>query len=357
MSKIKVLIVDDSAVIRQLVKDILESDPNIEVVGVAGDPIFAERKIASFRPDVITLDVEMPRMDGITFLEKLMRTNPIPVVMLSSHTDRHAAETLRALELGAVDFITKPKANIAEGIEALSEEIIAKVKAAARANIRKKGVTALDLEVEPSHSVDEIIQRKKVIGNKADDVVIVLGASTGGTVAINDFLALMPYNSPGIAIVQHMPEKFTKAYADRINNLVPLNVKEAENGDRVERGSALIAPGGKHMLLQRDNRGFYVEVKDGPPVNRHKPSVDVLFRSAAHSAGKKAIGIILTGMGSDGAQGMLELKEAGAYNIAQDEKSCVVFGMPKAAIEKGAVDSVVPINRMPGIIMQLDKAR
>jgi len=357
MSKIKVLIVDDSAVIRQLVKDILESDPNIEVVGVASDPVFAERKIASFRPDVITLDVEMPRMDGITFLEKLMCTNPIPVVMLSSHTDRHATETLRALELGAVDFITKPKANIAEGIEALSEEIMAKVKAAARANIRKKVVSALDLEVEPSHSVDKIIQRKKVIGNKANDVVIVLGASTGGTVAINDFLALMPYNSPGIAIVQHMPEKFTKAYADRINNLVPLNVKEAENGDRVERGSALIAPGGKHMLLQRDNCGFYVEVKDGPPINRHKPSVDVLFRSAAHSAGKKAIGIILTGMGSDGAQGMLELKEAGAYNIAQDEKSCVVFGMPKAAIEKGAVDSVVPINRMPGIIMQLDKAR
>lgn len=348
MAKIKVLIVDDSAVTRQVVKDILEGDPGIEVVGIAGDPFFAEPKIEKLKPDVITLDIEMPRMNGITFLDKLMKTNPVPVVMLSAHTDRHATETIRALELGAVDFITKPKVNIAQGIESLREEIITKIKAAAKANIRKKSDRPAVL---PKHSVDEVIKPDRATGPKPNDNVIVLGASTGGTVAINDLLQLMPVDSPGIVIVQHMPEKFTKAYADRINGLVDLTVKEAEDGDRVRRGLVLIAPGGKHMLLQRDGKGFYVQIKDGPPVNRHKPSVDVLFRSAANSAGKKAIGVILTGMGSDGARGMLELKEAGAFNIAQSKESCVVFGMPKAAIEMGAVDKTVPIELMPSLII------
>ncbi len=348
MAKIKVLIVDDSAVTRQIVKDILDNDPGIEVVGIASDPVFAEPKIEKLKPDVITLDIEMPRMNGITFLDKLMKTNPIPVVMLSAHTDHHAVETIKSLELGAVDFITKPKINIAQGIESLREEIITKIKAAAKANIRKKPNR---LVVLPKHSVDEVIKPDRVTGPKPNDNVIVLGASTGGTVAISDLLQLMPVDSPGIVIVQHMPEKFTKAYADRINDLVDLTVKEAEDGDRVGRGLVLIAPGGKHMLLQRDGKGFYVQIKDGPPVNRHKPSVDVLFRSAANSAGKKAIGVILTGMGSDGARGMLELKEAGAFNIAQSKESCVVFGMPKAAIEMGAVDKTVPIELMPSLII------
>lgn len=354
MSKIKVLIVDDSAVIRQIVKEILERDHEIEVIGVANDPYFAERKISRSKPDVVTLDVEMPGMDGITFLEKLMRTNPLPVVMFSSHTSHHAAATLRALEFGAVDFITKPKTNITEGIEALEEEIITKVKAAAKANIRKRPA---NLVARSKHSVDEVIQRRKVSKGRPTDNIVVLGASTGGTVAISNLLELLPQDSPGIVIVQHMPEKFTKAYADRINGIVDLDVKEAENGDRVERGSVLIAPGGKHMLLQRDINGFYVQVKDGPPVNRHIPSVDVLFRSAAHSAGNKAIGVMLTGMGSDGAQGMLELKEAGAFNIAQSEASCVVFGMPRAAIEKGAVDKVAGIEQMAHIIIQRDSVK
>ncbi|MCL6471579.1 MAG: chemotaxis response regulator protein-glutamate methylesterase [Firmicutes bacterium] len=359
MEKIKVLIVDDSAVIRQLVKEILESDPGIEVVGVASDPIFAEKKLEKLKPDVITLDVEMPRMDGISFLKKLMKTNPVPVVMVSAHTDHHAAETIRALELGAVDFITKPKMNIAEGIEALREEIVTKVKAAARAKIRNKNTARpsdgeIHLAVSPAYSVDEVVSKGRIRAAEPKDKmdsVIVLGASTGGTVAISDLLQLMPVDSPGIVIVQHMPEKFTKAYADRINGIVDLTVKEAEDGDRVKMGLVLIAPGGKHMLLQRDKKGFYVQIKDGPPVNRHKPSVDVLFRSAANSVGKRAIGIILTGMGADGAKGMLELKEAGAFNIAQDEDSCVVFGMPKAAIEIGAVDKVAPIETMPALIL------
>ncbi|MHB8841870.1 MAG: chemotaxis-specific protein-glutamate methyltransferase CheB, partial [Candidatus Aquicultor sp.] len=291
MANIRVLVVDDSAVIRQLVKEILERDREIEAVEVASDPVFAERKILKFKPDVITLDVEMPGMDGITFLEKIMQTHPVPVVMLSSHTDRNASETLRALELGAVDFITKPKTNISENIETIEEEILTKVKGAVRANVRTKPTK---LAAPPRYSVDEVIKRQTTHGGNAAENIIVLGASTGGTVAISDLLGFMPADSPGIVIVQHMPPYFTKAYAERINGLIDLDVREAENGDRVERGTVLIAPGGKHMLLQRDGRGFYVDVKDGPPVNRHKPSVDVLFRSAAHSAGAKAIGVILT---------------------------------------------------------------
>ncbi|MBS3910191.1 MAG: chemotaxis response regulator protein-glutamate methylesterase [Actinobacteria bacterium] len=352
MSKIKVLVVDDSAVIRQLVKEILERDPAIEVVAVASDAYFAERKLKVHAPDVITLDVEMPGMDGISFLEKIMHSNPTPVVMLSSYTDRRAAETFKALEFGAVDFVTKPKANIGEGIEALAEELIAKVKAASKANIRK---TQPKLVAAPAHSVDEVVARKRFTGSKHGDGVIVLGASTGGTVAISDLLVLLPKDSPGIVIVQHMPEQFTKAYADRINGLVDLDVREAKNGDRVRRGAVLIAPGGRHMLLQKDIQGYYVQIKDGPPVNRHKPSVDVLFRSAANSAGHEAIGIILTGMGNDGAKGMRELKDAGAFNIAQSKETCVVFGMPRVAIELGGVDKIASIEEIPRLLAGRDR--
>lgn len=352
MSKIKVLVVDDSAVIRQLVKEILESDSEIEVVAVASDAHFAERKIQVHAPDVITLDVEMPGMDGITFLEKIMQTNPIPVVMLSSYTDSHASETFKALELGAVDFVKKPKISSSEAIEVLAEELIAKVKAASKANIRKKESKPVLVSARP---VDKELERKHTAPSRIGESIIVLGASTGGTVAISDFLALLPKDSPGIAIVQHMPEQFTKAYADRINGLVKLDVSEARNGDRVRRGIVLIAPGGKHMLLQKDYQGYYVQVKDGPPVNRHKPSVDVLFRSAASSAGHEAIGIILTGMGSDGAKGMRELKDAGAFNIAQSKETCVVFGMPRVAIELGGVDKIASIEQIPYLLAQRNR--
>lgn len=352
MSMIKVLVVDDSAVIRQLVKEILERDPEIEVVAVASDAYFAQRKLDLHDPDVITLDIEMPGMDGISFLEKVMHSKPTPVVMLSSYTDRHATETFKALELGAVDFVTKPKTNIGEGIEALAQELILKVKAAAKANIRK---THPKLHTALEQGADEVSTPKSSAGTKAGNRVIVLGASTGGTVAISDLLSLLPKDSPGIAIVQHMPEQFTGAYADRINGLVALDVSEAQNGDRLRRGAVLIAPGGKHMLLQKDYRGYYVQVKDGPPVNRHKPSVDVLFRSAASSAGHEAIGIILTGMGSDGAKGMRELKDAGAFNIAQSKETCVVFGMPKVAIELGGVDKIAAIEQIPHLLAQQDR--
>jgi two-component system chemotaxis response regulator CheB len=355
--RIKVLIVDDSALVRQFVKEILEEDDEIEVVGIAIDAAFAAKKIKALKPDVITLDIEMPGMDGLSFLEKLMKELPTPVVMLSSLTEKHAAATIKALELGAVDFITKPKSGIADGLEALREEITAKVKTAAKVRIKARHVNPSTLHVPPAHSVDEIPIFASRNSGDSTDTVIAIGASTGGTIAISDLLKLMPVGSPGIVIVQHMPEHFTKAYAERIDKLIDLDVREAENGDRVKRGSVLIARGGRHMLLQQDNNGYYVQIKDGPPVNRHIPSVEVLFRSTARTAGSNAIGVMLTGMGGDGAHGMREMRDEGAFNIAQSEESCVVFGMPRVAIEMGGVDKVVPINEMPTLIMNHDAVK
>ncbi|MDP4207893.1 MAG: chemotaxis response regulator protein-glutamate methylesterase [Bacteroidota bacterium] len=347
-TKIKVLIVDDSAVVRQTLQSILSSDPEIEVMGTASDPFFAAKKIAQEVPDVITLDVEMPRMDGLTFLKKIMSQHPIPVIIISSLTTKGSQTALRALEYGAVEVVAKPQVNTQKFIEESHIYLCDVVKAAAMAKVRRKIVTQ-DFPVEPKYSADAILPKYassdlKMSGSFAP--VIALGASTGGTEALRVFLQSMPKDSPGIIIVQHMPEKFTKSFADRLNELCDIFVKEAENGDAVVNGQALIAPGNHHMLLKRSGSKYYVEIKDGPLVNRHRPSVDVLFRSTARYAGRNAIGIIMTGMGDDGARGLLEMKEAGAQTIAQDEKSCIVFGMPNEAIKLGAADKILSLEQI-----------
>lgn len=355
-SKIKVLIIDDSAMTRQILAELLSHDPDIEVVGAAADPIIAQEKIVRLKPDVITLDVEMPRMDGLIFLEKLMSTNPMPVLMVSSLTEKGCETALRALALGAVDIVTKPRIDIKEKLPEIVEEITQKIKAAARAGIRPNAL--LTLNPPPKNSMDVILKKWNAIPDAAEnamprttDQVIVIGASTGGTEALAEVLSSMPADSPGIVVVQHMPEKFTTAFAARLNSICRITVTEAKDGDRVLAGNALIAPGNFHILLKRSGARYFVEVNDGPSVNRHRPSVDVLFRSVAKYAGSNAIGIIMTGMGDDGARGMKEMKEAGAFNIAQDEESCVVFGMPKEAIAFGGVDRVVGLRHIKDTIL------
>lgn len=353
--KIKVLIVDDSAVVRQTLTDILQGDPEIEVMGVAADPYFAATKIAHEIPDVITLDIEMPRMDGLTFLRKIMTQHPIPVVIISSLTEQGTETGIRALEYGAVEIITKPKMGTKEFIEESKMRLRDAIKAAAQAKLKRKkpiSVTA-PLDVKPKLSADAVLAKSPADQSmiKTTEKVISVGASTGGTEALREFLEAMPADSPGIVIVQHMPEKFTRSFADRLNQICKISVKEAENNDTVIRGRALIAPGNYHMLLKRSGARYYVEINDGPLVNRHRPAVDVLFRSTARYAGKNAIGVIMTGMGDDGARGLLEMKEAGALTVAQDEKSCVVFGMPKEAIKLGAADHVMPLDKIAGFVL------
>ena len=349
MSKIKVLVVDDSALVRQTLVSILETDPEIEIMGVASDPFVAVERMRESKPDVITLDIEMPRMDGLTFLKKLMSQHPIPVVVISTLTEKGTDTALLALEYGAVEVIAKPKVNTRTLLEESTIELCNKVKAAAQATIRKK-VSSLGNNrsvdgVEPKLSADAILSKARVSSMvQTTESVIAIGASTGGTEALREVLVEFPADSPGIVVVQHMPEMFTKQFAKRLDDLCQLTVKEAENGDKVLRGQVLIAPGGKHMLVKRSGAIYYVEIIDGPLVNRHRPSVDVLFRSVARYAGKNAVAAILTGMGDDGARGMLEMKEAGVFTVAQDEKSCVVFGMPKEAIRMGGVDKVVPLK-------------
>lgn len=354
-SKIRVLIVDDSAVVRQTLQQIISSDPHLEVMGTAPDPYFAAKKIADEVPDVITLDVEMPRMDGLTFLKKIMTQHPIPVVIISSLTEKGTETGMKALELGAVDIITKPQVNTKTFFEESRIRICDAVKAAAHARISRKKIT-LDHPpvVEPKYSADAILPPLSTSQSmiKTTEYVIAVGASTGGTEALTSFLKAMPLDTPGIVIVQHMPEKFTTSFAARLNEICNITVKEAENGDSVIRGRALIAPGNYHLLLKRSGARYYVEVKEGPLVNRHRPSVDVLFRSTARYAGANAVGVIMTGMGDDGAKGMLEMKQAGAKTIAQDEKSCVVFGMPKEAIKLGAVDKVLPLDSIASYVIK-----
>jgi len=348
---VRVLVIDDSAVVRQTMTEILSSDPDIRVIGTAADPLIAAERLKDEVPDVITLDVEMPRMDGLTFLKKLMEQHPLPVVMCSSLTESGSETALKALEYGAVDIIQKPRVGTKAFLEESKVNICDAVKAAASARIGKKQ-TSCRL-VAPKLTADAVIGKatsKAMI--QTTDKVIAVGASTGGTEALRIFLEAMPHDAPGIVIVQHMPEKFTAAFAERINGLCRISVKEAEDNDSVIRGRALIAPGNRHMLLKRSGARYYVEIKDGPLVCRHRPSVDVLFRSAARYAGKNVVGVIMTGMGDDGAKGMLEMKEAGAYNIAQDEESCVVFGMPLKAIELGAVDKVIPLHRIPSTVLE-----
>jgi len=358
--KIKVLIVDDSALVRQTIASILESDPEIEIMGTAADPYYAAAKIAKEIPDVITLDIEMPKMDGLTFLKKIMTQHPIPVVVISSLT-AHGTETgMKALEYGAVEIITKPQMDTKQFIEDSRIRICDVVKAAANARVKRRvvGSTESTMKVQPKYSADVMIPAAPTQTSmlKTTDVVLAVGASTGGTEALKVFLEALPLDSPGIVIVQHMPEKFTKSFADRLNETCKITVKEAEDGDTVINGRALIAPGNFHMLLKRSGARYYVEVKEGPLVNRHRPAVDVLFRSTARYAGRNAIGIIMTGMGDDGAKGLLEMKEAGAKTIAQDERSCVVFGMPKEAIKLGAANKILPLDEIAGYAISLAKS-
>jgi two-component system, chemotaxis family, protein-glutamate methylesterase/glutaminase len=354
---IKVLIIDDSAVVRQTLTEVLSSDPEIVVMGTAADPFAAARRIQTEVPDVITLDVEMPRMDGITFLRKLMAQRPIPVVMCSSLTE-HGSETLmQALEAGAVDIILKPRLGTAEFLMESKLRICEAVKAAAQARLQKRPAARPITAVPPQKLSADVMLPPPGLGKamaRTTDTerVICIGASTGGTESLRVVLEALPVASPGIVIVQHMPEKFTEAFARRLNGLCEVEVKEAADGDVVLRGRALIAPGNRHMLLQRSGARYFVTVKDGPLVSRHRPSVDVLFRSAAHSVGANGVGIIMTGMGDDGAHGLLEMKQVGALTVAQDEATSVVFGMPKEAIALGAADKVLPLDRLAAEIVR-----
>lgn len=345
--KIKVLIVDDSALIRSIMSEIISSQPDMEVVGVAPDPIVARDLIKKTNPDVLTLDVEMPRMDGLDFLEKLMRLRPMPVVMVSSLTERGSEITLRALELGAVDFVTKPKLSIQSGMREYTDMIADKIRAASNARIKPRHLVATDASKAATAGALPLIRNPLTSSEK----LIIIGASTGGTEAIKDFLMQMPSDCPGILITQHMPEGFTRSFARRLDGLCKISVREAEGNERVLPGHAYIAPGHSHLLLARSGANYVAQLDQGPPVNRHRPSVDVLFNSAAACAGKNAVGVILTGMGKDGALGMLEMKKAGAYNFAQDEASCVVFGMPREAIAVGASHEVGPLDRLPGMVL------
>jgi two-component system chemotaxis response regulator CheB len=338
----KVLIVDDSALMRQLLTQILGSDPELEVVGTAGDPFVAREKIKALNPDVLTLDIEMPRMDGLTFLEKLMRGHPMPVIMISSLTDKGADTTLRALSLGAIDYVSKPKVDVSNGTIEQAEEIVAKVKAAARARVRPARTS----------TAAPVPLTGKTYQFSATHRIVAIGASTGGTEALKELLSPLPADFPGIVIVQHMPETFTHQFAARLDSLCKIRVKEAQDGDRILPGHALLAPGGHHMAVVRRGMEYAVHVYRGERVNRHLPSVDVLFSSCARSMGKNALGVLLTGMGADGAKGMLEMKQAGAFNIAQDESTSVVFGMPREAILLNAVDRVLPLGHVPDALLQ-----
>lgn len=346
-NRVRVLIVDDSALVRQTLADVLSSDPEIEVVGSAADPFVAAERIREQVPDVITLDIEMPRMDGLTFLHKIMTQHPIPVVICSSLAEEGAQSTLRALEYGAVEVITKPKVGNKQFLEESRIEVCNVVKAAASARLRK----LTNHIVEPKLNADSVIAKPTGAMVETTEKVVAIGASTGGTEALKVLLEALPADSPGIVIVQHMPELFTRAFAKRLDGLCQITVKEAEPNDTVLRGQALIAPGNHHMILKRSGARYFVDIKEGPLVSRHRPSVDVLFRSAARYAGQNAVGVIMTGMGDDGATGMREMKDAGAATIAQDEKTCVVFGMPNEAIKRNAVDRVLPLQSIAGAIL------
>ncbi|MDD5299683.1 MAG: chemotaxis response regulator protein-glutamate methylesterase [Gallionella sp.] len=340
--KIRVLVIDDSALIRSVMKEIIDRESDMECVGAAPDPMVARELIKSLNPDVLTLDVEMPRMDGIDFLERLMRLRPMPVVMVSTLTERGSDITFRALALGAVDFVSKPKMDIARGMSEYAIEITDKIRAAAQSHVHKITATTA---IQEKFSADAILP--SVAGRfSSTEKLIIIGASTGGTEAIKEVLTRFPADMPGILVTQHMPENFTKSFADRLNSLCKISVKEAEHNERILPGHAYIAPGHSHLLLKRSGANYMTELNQGTPVNRHRPSVDVLFRSAANVAGANALGIILTGMGKDGAQGLLEMRQAGSHTIAQDEASCVVFGMPKEAIAVGGACEVLPLQNI-----------
>lgn len=361
MTPIRVLIVDDSAVVRQVVKQALVNDPAIQVMGAASDPLFAQEYMKREWPDVIVLDIEMPRMDGLTFLKKIMAERPTPVVICSSLAEKGAQATLDALSSGAVSVITKPKMGLKQFLEDSANDIVQAVKAAARANLRRlapRPVAPLPV-LRPKLSVDAMLApaADSGLGSGARTIrtterIVAIGTSTGGTQALEAVLTRLPAVCPGIVIVQHMPERFTAMFAERLNGLCAIEVREARHGDRVTPGRALIAPGGKHMMLSRSGAQYIVEVVDGPLINRHRPSVDVLFRSCAKFAGRNALGVIMTGMGDDGARGLKEMRDAGAHTVAEDESTCVVFGMPKEAIRLGAAASVLPLDRIAEAVLE-----
>lgn len=352
MNKIRVLIVDDSALVRQLLSQMLASDPQLEVVGTAQDPYVAREKIKALNPDVLTLDVEMPRMDGVTFLSNLMRLRPMPVVMVSSLTERSAEITLRALELGAVDYVSKPKIDLAHTLEDYRDEIIAKVKMAAHTRPRAREAAPALTNIPPRLSADAVLKRESPRHFRTTDRLIAIGASTGGTEAIKEVLVRMPPDAPGIVISQHIPEAFSRPFAMRMDRESQMTVSEAADGQQILPGHVVIAPGNRHLVIERDGARYICRLSDGPPVNRHRPSVDVMFRSVAQNAGPNAVGVILTGMGDDGARGLKEMQEAGAYTLAQDERSSVVWGMPGEAVKQGGVDEIVDIRAMTDAILR-----
>jgi len=357
--KVRVLIIDDSASVRQTLTAILSADPDIEVMGVASDPFMAARKIREEIPDVITLDVEMPQMDGITFLRKLMAQHPVPVVMCSSLTESGSETLMQALEAGAVDIILKPRIGAADHLAESADRIRTVVKGAARARVgRLRPPRTAEGSTTAKLTADAVLPPPKIGAMaKTTEMVVCVGASTGGTEALRELLEALPANAPGMVIVQHMPEKFTAAFAKRLNGLCEVEVKEASDGDPVLRGHVLIAPGDHHMLLERRGARYEVSIRSGPLVSRHRPSVDVLFRSAARSAGANAMGVIMTGMGDDGARGMNEMHQAGAYTVAQDEATSIVFGMPKEAIAHGGVEKIVPLDQIAREILAADRRR
>ena len=341
MKKIRVLVVDDSALVRSLLSEIINRQADMECVGVANDPLMAREMIRELNPDVITLDIEMPRMDGLDFLGRLMRLRPTPVVMISTLTERGAEATMKALELGAVDFVSKPRVGVMDGLSELSDQIIDKVRVASKANVRR---------VSPASIADSVVAREKTaIGmsggsagtSYSTEKLVFIGASTGGTEAIKEILVRLPADFPAVLVTQHMPPGFTKTFAARLNGLSKLAVQEAANGERLLPGHAYIAPGGLQFRVDRSGANYLAVVEDGEPVNRHKPSVEVLFKSAAKVVGRNAYGVLLTGMGNDGAKALREMKDAGSYNYVQNEASCIVFGMPREAILQGAADEVL----------------
>lgn len=347
MTKTRVLIIDDSALVRSMLTEIVNHEPDLETIGAAPDPLVAREMIRALNPDVLTLDIEMPKMDGLDFLERLMRLRPTPVVMVSTLTERGAEVTLRALELGAVDFVSKPKLGIAAGLGALGQEICEKIRIASRARMHRHVGAA---PAAPPGAV--VKSARSTFSRVSTEKLIVIGASTGGTEAIREVLQQLPHDSPAVLITQHMPAGFTRSFAARLNGLCRITVSEAIHGERVLPGHAYIAPGDHHFRLVRNGANYQVAIDDAAPVNRHRPSVEVLFKSVAQVAGPNALGVMLTGMGNDGAHAMLEMKQAGSYNIAQDEATCIVFGMPREAIAAGGVDCVLPLPKIAGHLLE-----
>jgi len=354
-NRIRVVVVDDSALVRSILKTVIDSQPDMVCVGAAVDPYMAREMIRELNPDVITLDVEMPRMDGLDFLEKIMRLRPMPVLMVSTLTERGAETTLRALELGAVDFVAKPRLGLAQGLQEMAVEITDKLRIAARARIARRPVATPAPASSapraagsgPSTGAQPLVKPVPVVFSRVStEKIIAIGSSTGGTEALREVLSGLPADCPAVMVTQHMPPGFTKSFADRLNSICRMHVKEAEPGERVLPGHVYIAPGGRHLLVKRSGANYMVEISEAEPVNRHKPSVDVLFRSVAEHVGRNAVGVMLTGMGRDGADGMRVMRDAGAYNLAQDEASCVVYGMPREAVAAGAVDEVLPLMKI-----------